>query len=125
MRKTAQQIFCAFTDDEVNAWIDNATIEELVTFIRLRPSPGRERTAKLALEGRRAEAARTPHWSVTPSFIVAVISTVVAILALWFAWKSERRAQRAEDALKGVHSPATSPAAQLPASQPNSPKSAP
>jgi hypothetical protein len=49
---------------------------------------------RTALDFKMAEAARTPHWSVTPNFVFTVIACLAAIVAVWFGWRADVRDSR-------------------------------
>lgn len=120
MRKSVSQILLDKDKDrnETIEWINSASISELRDFMHslgyLDPWFGR---AQNALSIKLAEAAKEPHWSVTPNFWFTVISAVAAIVAAWFAWRADFREQQRE------HTGAASdlPAAQALSPSPSSP----
>jgi hypothetical protein len=96
MRKTATQLLSTGVLDgyEVQAWITSAKVEELEDLIRVAaefnaPSFVIE-DAQTALQIHFAKAALKPHWSVTPGFWIAVVSTLTGIVGIGIGWLAFR-----------------------------------
>ena len=111
MRKSVSQILLdkEKNPDETISWINSASISELRDFMRslvfLDPWLGRAQTA---LSIKISEAAKEPHWSVTPNFWISLIACVAAIVAAWFAFRTDFRERQREH---------TGSASDLPAAQ--------
>jgi hypothetical protein len=73
--------------DECRELIVNSTDDELDEIIlRVAGTTDRYNIAFAERQRRQYEKLKKPHWTVTPTFWVAVISALAAIVAAYFAW---------------------------------------
>ena len=94
-RKLPREIAASSSHFEKQEWINTASIQELREFLNSVPPLNRDfELAKTELSVRLSEAARSPHWTVTPSFWMAFAATVFAAIAAWPVIQDWFRAQQ-------------------------------
>ena len=131
-RKTAQEIVDGFDTIgivETRNWITSASVPELVDFCHKAGSHVKFCTmvelARAELALKTAEASERVHWTVRPNFWLTLIACLAAIVAAWFAWRSDFRERSREvpashGDLSGapVQSPLSGPPSNSPALKP-------
>lgn len=74
----------ALSRQELREWLSKAKTEEIEECLKnLSPTHSAYTVVKTELETRTAKVARTPHWTLTPLFVVAVVTMVFAAIAAW------------------------------------------